>query len=126
MSVKLAAQESTLPGDTLEEKFEFTLDCGFDGIELSGRGDGIFAGRAAELRRAREAGVVMCSAVMHTDVFLGDFDPDAAAERDRSAQGAAEHRGRGRRAGRGQPQRVRGVLPQAAPVHPAAQPGGLA
>ena len=75
MSVRLAAQESTLPGETLEEKFEFTLNCGFDGIELSGRGDGVFAARAAELRRAREAGVVMCSAVMHTDVFLGDFDP---------------------------------------------------
>ena len=84
MSVKLAAQESTLPGDTLEEKFEFTLNCGFDGIELSGRGDGIFAARAAELRRAREAGVVMCSAVMHTDVFLGDFDPRGAGARSTS------------------------------------------
>jgi len=37
VSVKLAAQESTLPGDTLEEKFEFTLNCGFDGIELAGQ-----------------------------------------------------------------------------------------
>ena len=60
----------------------------------------------------------MCSAVMHTDVFLGDFDPDTAAERDRPAEGAAEHRGRGRRAGRRQPERVRGVLPQAAAVRP--------
>ena len=38
MTFRLAAQESTLPGDTLVEKFEFTRDCGFDGIELSGRG----------------------------------------------------------------------------------------
>jgi sugar phosphate isomerase/epimerase len=81
VTIQLAAQEATLPGDTLMEKFQATLDCGFDGIELSGQGRGVFAGRAAELREARTAGVVMCSAVMHTDVFLGDFDP----ERRRSA-----------------------------------------
>lgn len=81
MSFKLAAQESTLPGDTLMDKFQFTLDCGFDGIELSGRGDGVFAGRVEELRQARAAGVAMCSAVMHTEVFVGDFD----ARRSRSA-----------------------------------------
>jgi sugar phosphate isomerase/epimerase len=75
MSFKLAAQESTLPGDTLMDKFQATLDWGFDGIELSGRGDGVFAARAEELRQARAAGVVMCSAVMHTTVFVGDFDP---------------------------------------------------
>jgi sugar phosphate isomerase/epimerase len=73
VSIRLAAQESTLPGDTLEEKFRFTVDCGFDGIELSGQGGGVFAGRAEELRRARDAGVVMCSAVMHTPTFLGSF-----------------------------------------------------
>ncbi len=97
MSIKLAAQESTLPGDSLEEKFEFTVNCGFDGIELSGRGDGIFAARAAELRRAREAGVVMCSAVMHTDVFLGDFDPTrrrSASWRSIARPWAAPPRGR--------------------------------
>ncbi len=76
MTFRLAAQESTLPGDTLLEKFQFTLDCGFDGIELGGAGNGVFAGRTAELREARRAGVVMSSAVMHTDVFLGDFDLD--------------------------------------------------
>lgn len=75
MSFLLAAQESTLPGENLMEKFQFTLDCGFDGIELSGQGNGIFGGRAAELREARSAGVVMCSAVMHTPTFLGTFDP---------------------------------------------------
>jgi sugar phosphate isomerase/epimerase len=81
MSIRLAAQEATLPGDTLMDKFQFTVDCGFEGIELSGRGHGVFAGRAAELREARAAGVVMCSAVMHTDVFIGNFEP----ERSRSA-----------------------------------------
>ena len=38
MTFRLAAQESTLPGDTLVEKFSFTRDCGFDGIELGGSG----------------------------------------------------------------------------------------
>lgn len=76
MTFRLAAQESTLPGDTLMEKFQVTLDCGFDGIELSGQGGGIFASRAEELRRARAEGVVMCSAVMHTPTFLGSFAPE--------------------------------------------------
>lgn len=75
MSFRLAAQESTLHGATLMDKYQMALDCGFDGIELSGRGDGIFAGRAQELREARAAGVQMPSAVMHTTSFLGDFDP---------------------------------------------------
>lgn len=75
MSLKLAAQESTLPGSSLEQQFAFALKCGFDGIELSGKGGGVFAGREQELARAREAGVLMSSAVMHSEVFLGDFDP---------------------------------------------------
>jgi sugar phosphate isomerase/epimerase len=75
MSFLMAAQEATLPGANLMEQFQFALDCGFDGIELSGRGNGVFGARAAELREARSAGVVMCSAVMHTPTFLGTFDP---------------------------------------------------
>lgn len=76
MSFRLAAQESTLPGDTLEQRFAAAQSYGFDGIELGAQGDGRFAARAAELRRAREAGVVMPSAVAHTSLFVGDFDPD--------------------------------------------------
>jgi len=76
MSLRLAAAESTLPGDTLMDKFEFVQSVGFDGIELSGRGDGIFAGRVDELRAARSAGVLMPTAVVHMDHFIGDFDPD--------------------------------------------------
>jgi sugar phosphate isomerase/epimerase len=75
MSFRLAAQESTCEGDTLVEKMEFARSVGFDGIELSGRGDGVFVGREDELRAAREAGVVMPSAVAHVDYFIGDFDP---------------------------------------------------
>lgn len=76
MSIKLAAQESTLPGDTLEERFAAAQSSGFDGIELGAQGDGRFAARADELARARAAGVVMPSAVAHTSLFVGDFDPD--------------------------------------------------
>jgi sugar phosphate isomerase/epimerase len=76
MSFRLAAQESTCEGTTLEEKFQFALSVGFDGIELGGRGNGVFVGRADELRAARAAGVVMPSAVAHVDHFIGDFDPE--------------------------------------------------
>lgn len=76
MSFLLAAQESTLPGDTLEERFAAAQSYGFDGIELGAQGEGRFAARADELRRARANGVVMPSAVAHTPLFVGDFDPD--------------------------------------------------
>lgn len=76
MTFRLAAQESTLPGASLEEKFEVALGCGFDGIELSARGDGEFAARIGELRAAARAGVTMPTAVVHMDHFIGDFDPD--------------------------------------------------
>lgn len=76
MSFRLAAAEATLPGRNLVEKFDFAQSVGFDGIEMSGRGDGIFAARADELREARDVGVVMPTAVVHMDHFLGDFDPE--------------------------------------------------
>jgi sugar phosphate isomerase/epimerase len=76
MTFRLAAQESTLPGSSLEERFAAAQSYGFDGIELGARGEGRFAARADELRRARKAGVVMPSAVAHTPLFVGDFDPD--------------------------------------------------
>ena len=77
MRVKLAAHEATLPGANLMEQFQFALDCGFDGIEPSGKGAGVFGGRSAELRKARAARAVMCSAVMHTPTFLGSLEPEA-------------------------------------------------
>ena len=85
--------------------------CGFDGIELSGPGDGSLRRPAPpSSRRAREAGVVMSSAVMHTDVFLGDFDP---ARRRRAIDELKELLTTVAEAGGlrgGQPQRVRRVL----------------
>jgi sugar phosphate isomerase/epimerase len=74
VSFRLAAQESTLPGSTLEEKFEFALSVGFDGIELAGNGNGVFVGRADALAKAKAAGVVMPSAVVAVQHFVGDFD----------------------------------------------------
>jgi sugar phosphate isomerase/epimerase len=76
VSFRLAAAEGTLPGKTLIDKYEFVRSVGFDGIELSGRGDGIFGSRAAELREACAAGVVMPTAVVHMDHFIGDFNPE--------------------------------------------------
>lgn len=75
MSFRLAAQESTLPGETLQERFAAAQSYGFDGIELGAQGDGKFAGRRDELAAARADGVVMPSAVAHTSLFVGDFDP---------------------------------------------------
>ncbi|MEO5920484.1 MAG: sugar phosphate isomerase/epimerase family protein [Pseudolysinimonas sp.] len=76
MTLRLAAQEWMLEGDTLEQKFAFAQSVGFDGIELGAVGDRVFERRADELRAAREAGVVMPSAVVLPTAFLGDFDPD--------------------------------------------------
>ncbi|GAA2857130.1 hypothetical protein GCM10020220_052930 [Nonomuraea rubra] len=42
--MKLAVQEQLLPGRSLQEKFAFALDAGFDAIELRGKGDFHFAG----------------------------------------------------------------------------------
>jgi sugar phosphate isomerase/epimerase len=74
MSFRLAAQESMLEGRSLEEKFAFAQAHGFDGIELSGQGGGVFAARRDELAAARAAGVVMPSAVVAMPRFVGDFD----------------------------------------------------
>ena len=74
MTFKLAAQESTLEGSTLIEKFAFAQSVGFDGIELSGKGDNVFGQRLEELQEAKAAGVVMPSAVMHMDHFIADWD----------------------------------------------------
>jgi sugar phosphate isomerase/epimerase len=75
MTFLIAAQESTLSGETLAEKFELALSVGFDGIELAAVGDGVFAARAAELQAAHAAGVVMPTAVVHVKHFIGDPDP---------------------------------------------------
>ena len=57
--LKTAAQEQLLPGDTLQAKWDFAQQAGYDAIELRGKGEFHFASRLDELRRARKDGVVM-------------------------------------------------------------------
>ena len=72
--MKLACQEQLIPGESLAEKWAFISAAGFDGIELLGHGDFAFARRLAELRAARDAGVVLSSVCVAMDHFVGDFD----------------------------------------------------
>jgi sugar phosphate isomerase/epimerase len=72
--MRLSCQEQLLPGDSLQAKFDFARQAGFDGIELRARGDGRFAARLPELRAAARAGVVMPTVCPETDHFIGDFD----------------------------------------------------
>jgi sugar phosphate isomerase/epimerase len=76
MTIKLGAQENLLEGSDLVEKFAFARSVGLDGIELRGLGNGQFAGRIEELRRARNAGVVISSVCPIMSHFIGDFDAD--------------------------------------------------
>ncbi|QXT63716.1 sugar phosphate isomerase/epimerase family protein [Tessaracoccus palaemonis] len=73
--LRLAAQESMLAGDTLQDKFETAIGYGFDGIELQIKGEGRFTARRADLIAARSAGVIMPSACFNTSEFLGSVDP---------------------------------------------------
>ncbi|MFG2073714.1 sugar phosphate isomerase/epimerase family protein [Nonomuraea maritima] len=73
--MKLAVQEQLLPGRTLQEKFAFAVDAGFDAIELRGKGDFHFAGRLTELKRALADGVVMPTVCVDMPHSIGDFDP---------------------------------------------------
>ena len=70
MAVPLACQEQLLPGRTLQEKFAFATEAGFDGIELRGKGDFHFADRLPELkpgprRRGGHADGVRGDAALH-------------------------------------------------------------
>ena len=80
----LAAQEQLLPGDTLQQKWEFAQAAGYDGIELRAQGDLRFAARLPELKRALADGVVMPTVCVEMLHFFGAFDPgqrrDAVAQ----------------------------------------------
>jgi sugar phosphate isomerase/epimerase len=73
---KTAAQEQLLPGDTLQAKWEFAQEAGYDAIELRGKGDLHFASRLEELKQARKDGVVMPTVCVDMLHFLGAFDAD--------------------------------------------------
>ncbi|HEX2417528.1 MAG TPA: sugar phosphate isomerase/epimerase family protein [Micromonosporaceae bacterium] len=82
--MKLACQEQLLPGDSLEQKWDFALGTGYDAIELRGRGDFQFRDRLPELRRAIGNGVVMPTVCVDMSHFIGAFD--TALRRDAIAQ----------------------------------------
>jgi sugar phosphate isomerase/epimerase len=79
--LRTACQEQLLPGDTLQEKWDFAQSAGFDGIELRGKGDLDFQRRLPELRSALADGVVMPTVCVDMLHFFGAFD----AERRRDA-----------------------------------------
>ncbi|MEU7484399.1 sugar phosphate isomerase/epimerase family protein [Streptomyces sp. NPDC042319] len=74
--LKTACQEQLLPGDTLQQKWEFAREAGYDAIELRGKGDFHFRERLPELRKAAADGVVMPTVCVEMLHFLGDFDAD--------------------------------------------------
>ncbi|MGQ4426114.1 sugar phosphate isomerase/epimerase, partial [Streptomyces violaceoruber] len=74
--LKTAVQEQLLPGETLQAKWDFAQQAGYDAIELRGKGDFHFASRREELRQARRDGVVMPTVCVDMLHFLGAFDED--------------------------------------------------
>ncbi len=72
----LAAQEQLLPGDTLQQKWEFAQAAGYAGIELRAQGDLRFAARLPELKRALADGVVMPTVCVEMLHFFGAFDAE--------------------------------------------------
>jgi sugar phosphate isomerase/epimerase len=73
---KIAVQEQLLPGDTLQAKWDFAQEAGYDAIELRAKGGFHFAGRLEELKRARKDGVVMPTVCVDMLHFFGAFDDD--------------------------------------------------
>ncbi|MZD59220.1 sugar phosphate isomerase/epimerase, partial [Streptomyces sp. SID5606] len=74
--LKTAVQEQLLPGDTLQAKWDFAQQAGYDAIELRGKGDLLFASRLGELQQAHKDGVVMPTVCVDMLHFLGAFDED--------------------------------------------------
>ncbi|HJY24920.1 MAG TPA: sugar phosphate isomerase/epimerase family protein [Actinomycetes bacterium] len=74
MRWRISCQEQVLVGETLQDKWEFALECGFDGIELRGKGNFDFEARLPELRKAQADGVVMPSVCVDMRHFIGAFD----------------------------------------------------
>ncbi|MFJ8827859.1 TIM barrel protein [Streptomyces sp. NPDC102467] len=74
--LKTAAQEQLLPGSTLQEKWEFAQQAGYDAIELRAKGDLHFASRLPELKQALGDGVVMPTVCVEMLHFFAAFDDD--------------------------------------------------
>ncbi|MCT7356190.1 sugar phosphate isomerase/epimerase [Streptomyces sp. 15-116A] len=74
--LKTAAQEQLLPGETLQEKWEFAQAAGYDGIELRAKGGFRFRERLPELKKALADGVVMPTVCVDMLHFFGAFDTE--------------------------------------------------
>ncbi|MET7323005.1 sugar phosphate isomerase/epimerase family protein [Streptomyces sp. NPDC005549] len=74
--LKTAVQEQLLPQGTLQAKWDFAQQAGYDAIELRGKGDFHFASRREELRQAHKDGVVMPTVCVDMPHFLGAFDEE--------------------------------------------------
>jgi sugar phosphate isomerase/epimerase len=74
--LNLACQEQLLPGDTLQAKWEFAQEAGYDAIELRGKGGFSFRDRLPELRAALADGVVMPTVCVDMLHFFGAFDAE--------------------------------------------------
>ncbi|WP_199550333.1 sugar phosphate isomerase/epimerase family protein [Streptomyces sp. N35] len=72
--LKTAAQEQLLPGENLQEKWEFAQTAGYDAIELRAKGDFHFRSRLPELKQALKDGVVMPTVCVEMLHFFGAFD----------------------------------------------------
>jgi sugar phosphate isomerase/epimerase len=79
-AVKLACQEQMLPGDSLEEKFDWATANGWDAIELRGAGDHRFLQRLPRLLEAHRNGVVTPTVCVEMSHFIGAFDEDLRAD----------------------------------------------
>ncbi len=72
----IACQEQLLPGETLQQKWEFAQAAGYGAVELRGKGDFAFRERLPELRGALADGVVMPTVCVDMLHFFGAFDEE--------------------------------------------------
>ncbi|MEW2347673.1 MULTISPECIES: sugar phosphate isomerase/epimerase family protein [unclassified Streptomyces] len=74
--LKIACQEQLLPGGSLQEKWDFAQEAGYDAVELRSQGEFRFRDRLPELLRARADGVVMPTVCVEMPHFFAAFDDD--------------------------------------------------
>lgn len=78
--LSLTCQEQLLPGESLQQKWEFAAAAGYAGVELRGKANFALQRRLPELRRAKADGVPMPTVCVDMSHFIGAFDPDLRAD----------------------------------------------
>ncbi|MDT0408302.1 MULTISPECIES: sugar phosphate isomerase/epimerase family protein [Streptomyces] len=74
--LKIACQEQLLPGGSLQEKWDFAQEAGYDAVELRSQGEFRFRDRLPELPCARADGGVMPTVCVEMPHFFAAFDDD--------------------------------------------------